>query len=128
VKKKVMAGILLGFAIFLWFFILSPEYNIGVVKGGSMSPSINQGDLIIVKSPKGEIKPGMIIAYNVEGDFAENNELTLHRVVRIEGERLITKGDSDVEDDWLITISDVKGVYLFRIPYLGYLFLLKEKL
>jgi signal peptidase len=128
VIKKFIAGIFLSFAAFLWFFISSPDYDMGVIKGKSMSPTINHGDLVVIKSSQIKIKPGVIIAYNVEGDYAENGELTLHRIVRIEGERLITKGDSDVEDDWLVTISDVRGVYLFRIPYLGYLVLIKEKL
>ena len=129
-RNKVLLAILEVLCIypaFLGVFTLSPEYDIGVGKGGSMFPTINQGDLIIIKSPREEIKAGMIVAYDVEGDFAENGELIIHRVIRIEGERLITKGDSDVEDDWLVTISDVKGVYLFRIPYLGYLSLIKEK-
>lgn len=117
-RKKVL-WLILG--ISLVFLILSPVYDFGPPIGGSMSPTINQGDLVIIRSPHGEIKPGMIIAYNVEGDYAEVGKLTLHRVIRIDGERLITKGDSDVEDEWIVTISDVKGIYFFKIPKLGYL-------
>jgi len=128
--KKVLwliVGILLIFAVF--------DCKVGVMMSeresptGSMSPTINTGDLVITVSPHGEIKPGMIIAYNIESDYAKDGKLTLHRVIRIEGERIVTKGDSDVEDEWSIFISDVKGVYLFKIPKFGYFFsFLREKI
>ena len=114
--KKVLwliVGILLIFAVF--------DCKVGVMMSeresptGSMSPTINTGDLVIIISPWGKIKPGMIVAYDVKDDDAKNGVLTLHRVIRIEGERLITKGDSDVEDEWIVTASDVKGIYLLKI-------------
>ena len=114
--KKVLwliVGILLIFAVF--------DCKVGVMMSeresptGSMSPTINTGDIVIYRSPHGEIKPGMIVAYDAKDDYAENGVLILHRVIRIEGERLITKGDSDVEDKWTVITSDVKGIYLFKI-------------
>lgn len=131
-RKKILYSI---FGILLIFLILSQEYKVGIMTSGrespagSMSPTINTGDLAIIRSPYGKIKPGMIVAYDAKDDYAENGVLTLHRVIRIEGERLITKGDSDVEDEWIVTTSDVKGIYLFKIPKLGYfLYFLREKI
>jgi len=113
VIKKVIVGILLLLTASLWFLILSP-YDITAGIGESMGPTLKSGDLLIIKSPEETIKPGTIIVYNV-GD-----EKVIHRVVEVNGETLKTKGDGNSWiDPWQVSISDVKGVYLFRIPYLG---------
>lgn len=77
------------------------------------------GDLIItgpVNGPiNGEVKPGMIVTYQY------GKELITHRVQSIDGTTLATKGDAvEDTDPWPVTLSDVTGVYLFKIPYVGY--------
>ncbi|GAI05183.1 unnamed protein product [marine sediment metagenome] len=63
----------------------------------------------------GELKPGSIVTYQ------HSKELITHRVQSIDGTTLVTKGDAvEDPDPWSITVSDVKGVYLFKIPYVGY--------
>ena len=118
--KKVIIGILLLLTASLWFLILSP-YDITAGIGDSMSPTLKSGDLLIIKSPEEAIKPGTIIVYNAGGDKI------IHRVVEVNGGTLKTKGDGNSWiDPWKIPISDVKGVYLFRIPYLGSVALIKN--
>jgi len=77
------------------------------------------GDLVItgpLNGPiNGEIKPGTIVTYEY------SKELITHRVQSIDGKTLVTKGDAvEDTDSWSVTLSDVRGVYLFRIPYVGY--------
>ena len=84
-----------------------------------MRPAINMGDLIItgpMNGPiNGEIKPGTVVTY----EYRKEN--ITHRVKSIDGQTLVTKGDAvEDPDPWVVTISDVRGVYLFKIPYLGY--------
>jgi signal peptidase len=112
----VLGLVLVGLA-FLYF---SPGYNLYLVRSESMRPTFNMGDLIItgpLNNPiSGEIKPGTIITYE------HSNELITHRTLSIESETLITKGDATEDaDPWTATLSDVKGIYLFKIPYVGYL-------
>ena len=80
-----------------------------------MKPAINMGDMIVTGPPGQEIKPGAIITYK-NGD-----ELITHRVLSIDGETLVTKGDaSEDADPWLVELSSLTGEYIFKIPYLGY--------
>jgi len=103
----------------LAFIYFSPGYGLRLVRSESMRPAVNIGDLIItgpVNGPiNGELKPGSIVTYQ------HSKELITHRVQSIDGTTLVTKGDAvEDPDPWSITVSDVKGVYLFKIPYVGY--------
>jgi len=112
----VLALIIAGFA-FLYF---SPDYDMRLVRSESMKPAINMGDMVItgpLGGPlNGEVEAGTIITYE------RGAELVTHRVLSVEGETLVTKGDAvEDADPWAVTLSDVSGVYLFKIPYVGYL-------
>lgn len=114
---SIVIGIILAGLAFIYF---APGYNLYLVRSESMRPSINMGDLIItgpVNGPiNGEVKPGTIVTY--EG----NKELVTHRVQSTDGQTLTTKGDAvEDPDSWPVALSSVRGVYLFKIPYVGYL-------
>ena len=103
----------------LAFIYFSPDYDLRLVRSESMRPAVNMGDLIItgpVNGPiNGEVKPGTIVTYQ------HSKELITHRVLSIDGTTLVTKGDAvEDADSWPVTLSDVKGIYLFKIPYVGY--------
>ena len=104
----------------LAFIYFAPGYNLYLVRSESMRPAINMGDLIIT-SPlngpiNGEVKPGAIVTYQ------RSKQLITHRVQSIDGNTLVTKGDAvEDPDPWPVTVSDVKGIYLFKIPFVGYL-------
>ncbi len=103
----------------LGFLYVSDGYNLYLVRSESMRPAINMGDLIITGPMNGqingEVKPGTIITYE------HNNDLITHRVASTNGKTLVTKGDATEDaDPWSVTLSDVVGVYLFKIPYVGF--------
>ncbi len=111
----ILILIIAGFA----FTHFSPDYNIYLVRSESMTPAINMGDMVItgpLNGPfNGEVKPSSIITYQ------RGEELVTHRVISIEGATLVTKGDAvEDPDPWSVTISEVRGIYLFRIPSMGY--------
>jgi signal peptidase len=115
IVTSVLAIAVIGFA-FLYFV---PGYNLYLVRSESMRPTINLGDLIVTGPPgrpiAGEAKPGTVIT------FEYNNELVTHRIHSIEGQTLITKGDAvEDPDPWPVSMSDIRGVYLFKVPYVGY--------
>lgn len=113
----IVFSVILAGAAFLYF---SPSYNMYVVRSGSMTPAIDTGDVIITGPVNGpfskKIVPGTIITY-------KNPSIgtITHRVYSISGNTIATKGDAveDV-DPWKVTMSEVQGVYLFRIPRLGF--------
>ena len=77
------------------------------------------GDMVVtgpLNGPiNGKIAPGMIVTYE------HGEELITHRVQSIDGNALAVKGDAAEDpDSWPVTLSDVKGIYLFKIPYVGY--------
>ena len=118
--KKVIGfaviGVLLVFAAGAGFLFLSPDYEAQVVRSESMKPTLNMGDVVIVGPVKGQLKPGTIISYERDG------ELVIHRVIEVEGRNLQTKGDAvEDPDPWEVSLADVEGVFVFKVPYLGFL-------
>jgi signal peptidase len=91
-----------------------------VVSSGSMSPTLEVGDIAIIqKVDTATIKTGDII------QFYKDNATILHRVVRIdtsEGKTLIvTKGDANKDPDAIpVPATDVLGKSVFTIPKLGW--------
>jgi len=63
---------------------------------GSMSPTLEIGDVILVKVEK-DVKKDDIITY-----YKDNNFIT-HRIVEIRGKEIITRGDSNNSSDSPIT-------------------------
>jgi len=112
----IVLGLVLAGLAFIYF---SPGYNLYLVRSESMKPAINMGDLIITGplngSINGEVRPGTVVTYEYK------KELITHRVQSIEGTALVTQGDAvEDPDPWSVAMSSVKGIYLFKIPYVGY--------
>jgi signal peptidase I len=103
----------------LVFVYFSPDYNLYLVKGNSMEPAVNMGDAVFTGPQggllSGEVEPGTIVTY------IKGNSPVTHRVIAVEGSNLITKGDAvEDPDSKPVPISEICGVYLTKIPYLGY--------
>lgn len=101
-------------------------YNAFIITTNSMSPQINQGDLIITT----QIKEKDLVKNQVI-TFKRNEEIITHRIIEIQeisgSKRYITKGDNNnVEDLEKILYSEIEGVQIFRIPYLGKLIILLQ--
>lgn len=115
----IVSGVIVLVFACLAFFYFVMDYRAYFVRSESMKPIINMGDLVIVaptgSSLTGQIEPGMIITYSL------NKALITHRVVSVNGDSLVTKGDASEErDPRSVSLSQVKGSYLFKIPYIGY--------
>jgi signal peptidase I len=114
--SAVMAVVVAGL-VFIYF---SPDYDIYIVRSESMKPTVNMGDMIFSGPISGilgqEIEPGAIVTYQ------KGASLVTHRVVSSFDGTLITKGDAVENPDLQpVSISQVKGICLFKIPKLGYL-------
>jgi signal peptidase I len=110
-------------AMVLAFLTISPSYHAYLVTSESMKPAVNMGDLVIVGPPNGflssGISPGTIVTYRA------GSELITHRVQSVEDGLLVTRGDAvDQADSGRVSMSQVVGVVMTRIPKVGYLFAL----
>jgi len=110
---SIMLGLIVAALAFVFF---SPDYSLYIVRSGSMEPAFNVGDVVIAGPlGSGGIKPGVIVTYAI------GKTLITHRVLSIGGNTLITKGDANENPDPIpVQFSQVKSLYLFRIPYIGY--------
>lgn len=86
----------------------------------SMSPSINTGDVIIVKKVQEEkLQAGDVIT------FKQQDKVITHRITHIdeqdEKKQYTTKGDNNnLEDNEKIEYSEIEGENVLTIPKLGY--------
>ena len=79
---------------------------------GSMSGSIEIGDIVIVKITK-DVREGDIIVYS------NDNNLITHRICKINGETIITKGDANNTEDDPITVNDIIGKVQYTLRNIG---------
>ncbi len=90
-----------------------------IIASGSMSPTLNTGDItIIISVPSHTIKIGDIIQYYTA------DMMVIHRVIdayKAGGTRwFITKGDANTEPDDPVNQNQVIGKSVFTIPQLGW--------
>ena len=93
------------------------------VQSDSMSPTFNQGDLIVIKQcDTADLQVGDIVTFHtiVDNQYALNT----HRIVAIDElngmHSFTTKGDNnDIADQHVISDGDIVGKYVLKIPYLG---------
>jgi len=125
--QRIMRGLTWTFAAILAvvvicfvFISLHPDYNLRVVLSESMTPTLKLGDMVLTGPPDSPIAPeiesGAIITYKL------GKEMVTHRVVAVEGDNLVTRGDAAEEaDPWPVTMEDVDGVHIFTIPKIGWI-------
>ena len=92
-----------------------------VVISDSMVPEFQRGDIFIAQSIVTKPEVGDIITFTVK----ERNTNISHRVVRIEGDRIITKGDNNPQIDNYGTITQ-KNIIAKAILYDGHPIVLKK--
>lgn len=96
-------------------------YKAYIITTDSMTPSINAGDVIIVKKVQEEkLQVGDVIT------FQKQDKVITHRITNIEeqdGKKVYTtKGDNNnLEDNETIEYANIEGKNVLTIPKLGYI-------
>ena len=89
--------------------------SVATVRGVSMSPTLHDGDLVVVRS-SGSYRAGDVVAYHSH----RAGRVVLHRIVGRNGGRLVLRGD---HNGWLdpeeATASDVVGRRIATVPRAG---------
>jgi signal peptidase len=123
--------VLIVAAVALGGLVLGPKLGLFrpvTVLSGSMRPTFDTGDLIIVTSePIEDLRVGQVISYQVPVD---DHAVESHRVIKIlrPGSNrpvVVTKGDANqAPDPWQAELhGDTLWRYRFHIPMVGYLIL-----
>ena len=111
----VAVVLLLGAWLFLAPAHLGGATRYAVIEGASMEPELHRGDLVLVRD-KPEPVVGDVVLYR---DPAMGVRV-LHRVIRVEDDRLVVQGDAnDFVDDSRPRPSEVIGAYWFSVPRAG---------
>ena len=119
-SMRFVGNALLTLLIVACLLVIVSNLGIGVlsfkaVLSGSMSPAINPGDFVVIYKTDKPVEIGDVVLFHDEG--AE----IIHRVVDETNLGYITKGDANEDSDsGAIRPSQVEGVYIARIPLLGY--------
>ena len=87
-------------------------YTFFEVATGSMTNTINIGDIVVVKVNE-TFKENDIIVYK------EENSFITHRVIKIDGQDLITRGDANNSEDKPIKSDQILGKVIYIIPKIG---------
>lgn len=105
------------------FIVISPRIFAGfypfgiktaIVLTGSMEPEIEINDFVIMKKPD-NFTVGDIVSYREDSVRDE----VLHRIIKIDGDKIITKGDANNTNDEPIEKSQITGVYIGKIGGFG---------
>jgi signal peptidase I len=117
----IVGGIIGGLPRFL-AWKLNTEFPLAAITSGSMWPELKIGSLVFVQGIAGrDAKVGDIIVFKNRA----NGTFTIHRVIELKKDTLITKGDANFDPDPPVGYEDVIGrtVNIFggpaQIPYVG---------
>jgi signal peptidase len=127
VKSLILLAVILVVIVASWFGLksyLRTDYPLLAVASGSMVPTLNVGDLIIVQ---GGFTVSDINATHETGDIIvfhkpyNPDELIVHRAVGEKGDELLTKGDNNpTVDPWEVNDGDLVGKVVWIVPYVGH--------
>ena len=129
-KKKQTHFHKISFAITLFLCINLILFMIGVfqyepitILSYSMKPSFERGDVVIFKKLSNrelkEIPINQIIIYSIGKQNIAHR--MIDKIVKNDTVFYLTKGDNNnVSDNILVETSQIKGIYMFHIKYIGY--------
>ena len=87
-------------------------FGMTVVLSGSMEPELSVDDLLIV-APADTYEVGDVVVFQTQ------RTAVVHRIVSINGDEIITRGDANTSDDEPITKANIKGRVVCAIPFVG---------
>ena len=117
----------------LWAVTLRPQAFGGpatfvAVRGSSMLPTYEHGDLVVVESVM-TYEVGQVVAYRVPAGEVGAGHIVIHRIVAGDSTNGFTmQGDHNTAPDpWLPKQDDMVGIASFRLPNAGRLISLVQQ-
>lgn len=119
--KNVLYRIFIFLVTFIIIINLLSIFNVSLfgfkifrIGSGSMEPYLKKNDIILV-SHKKQYKVNDVITFK-----NQYNEIITHRIIKMNNEEIITKGDANNVEDDKILLKDVIGRVIFKITGLGF--------
>ncbi len=129
IVRKIIMGIITTLLILLFVFNVYNLINLKILKNklstiggyaylevvsGSMNPTLEIGDLIVINTKDNNYQVNDIVTFiDVDESFVT------HRIIEIKDDKIITKGDNNNTEDEATNISNIVGKYVFRIKGMG---------
>lgn len=90
-------------------------YSAYIITTDSMKPTLNVSDVVIIKKVNAKtLKKDDVIT------FKKESKIITHRIIIKNEDEYTTKGDNNnVEDSFIVKESDILGMKIFKIPFLG---------
>lgn len=118
-RNLLLAALLLAWALFLRPQALGGSAAFILVRGDSMLPTFNNGDLLLVY-PQASYSVGDIVAYRLPASEVGAGHLVVHRISATSPDGFELQGDNNpVADPWTARPADVAGRVFLRIPAVG---------
>ncbi|MEO1772246.1 signal peptidase I [Candidatus Enterococcus ferrettii] len=95
-------------------FPMAFGFGYAIVSSGSMEPTLSWGDLIVVQR-KGSYQAADIVTFAQP----EDKYPITHRIVSINEESIVTKGDANTSSDLPIHNEQIFGKVILIIPFIG---------
>ncbi len=115
---KIISNTLLSITIIILLLILILKLTnvIGIYKvmTGSMETGIHPGDSLLVKKQK-EYKNGDIVTFKIEDTYVT------HRIIKIDNDKVITKGDANNVEDEEINKDSIVGKVIYKGKLLNFI-------
>ena len=119
--KKLISKIFLIVVVVVIFINVFSIFNLSFfgirtyrVVSGSMEPYLKVGNLILIKKSS-KYKVGDVITYKIA------NEYVTHRIVSIDEDKIITKGDANNVEDPSISKKCVIGKLIYKFWFVGFI-------
>ncbi|KAG5569817.1 hypothetical protein H5410_059583 [Solanum commersonii] len=133
VTQAISLGMIVTSALIIWkalICVTGSESPVVVVLSGSMEPGFKRGDILFLHMSKDPIRAGEIVVFNVDG----RDIPIVHRVIKVHERKdtgevnVLTKGDSNIEDDRLLYAQGqlwlqrhhIMGRAVGFLPYVGW--------
>ena len=100
------------------------KYQPVAVLSGSMSPTFNRGDAVVVRKLSDDEKK--LLKENDVIQFVSGNKYVIHRIVEVDNDKygnklFVTKGDhNNGVDVNKVSLEQIRGKASFTVPYIGY--------
>ena len=119
--SHAMRDLIIVSVLFIASLVISHTHVLCVVRSGSMVPTLQVGDLIIVNPFDHNLEKGDVIVY----ERPNAGYLVIHRIYEINDKGILTKGDHNCcPDPYLISEENVIGKWTgIKLPYVGYFIL-----
>lgn len=130
---KAGGATLIAAAVVVWAFTLRPQALGGpavyvAVRGSSMLPTYEHGDLALVQSAA-TFHVGEVVAYRVPAGHVGAGKIVMHRIIGGDGTSgFMLQGDhNSAADPWQPRQADMVGVATWRLPNAGRLIALVQQ-